>query len=369
MVVFSDRPITRLEDLYGEGHRRAVEGLRRAVEKGFFVAVLGARRVGKTSVIKTFLNHYRYKYLYFDLSPYMGLRSVSFRSLVPAEIGFEENTLSSEAQLSLAVISLRVRRVRITGDVFQANLLSLLRELNNRFRKLVLVFDEAQVLAFIRGVNYRGLLQFIHNNYRNIVVVLSGSMPGLLEKVVSPTGVQEPGFARYIEEIRVPRWSREETIQFLKEGLRDRGIDYREEELHEAYEELSGTPGFISYYGLLRLRGLSHEDALDKTVGYAVSQWRNDIQAFLNIYNSPLYINILAILARTATGATWTELMNELGKQLGKKVGKSTLYRILTNLAKSGMIEKRRDKYLIPDRSLRKAVLTLTKPQHPTRTQ
>ncbi len=365
MVIFSDRPITELEHLYGEGHRRAVESLRRAVESGFFAAVLGARRVGKTSVVKTFLKHYRHKYLYFDLSPYMGLKSVGFRSLVPAEIGFDENTLSSEAQLNLTVISFRIKRVKITGEVFQANLLSLLRELNSKYDRLVIVFDEAQVLAFIKGVNYRGLLQFIHNNYRNIVVVLTGSMPGLLERVISPIKAGEPGFARYIEEIHVPRWSRRETIEFLRGGLKERNIEHREEELHEVYEEISGIPGFISYYGLLRLRGLDHRDALDKTISYAVSQWENDLHAFLSIYNSPLYIYVLSILAETMTGASWTELKNELERKLSRTVGKSTLYRILTNLVKAEMIQKQGDRYTIMDRSLRKTITMLNKQLYP----
>ncbi len=54
MVVFSDRPIVRLEELYGRGHRDAVRKLHDAVEYGYFVAVLGARRIGKTSVVKNF---------------------------------------------------------------------------------------------------------------------------------------------------------------------------------------------------------------------------------------------------------------------------------------------------------------------------
>ena len=102
----------------------------------------------------------------------MGLRAVSLRSLVPAEIGFDESSLSSEAQLS------------------------------GRF---VLVFDEARVLPFIKGINYRGLLQQIHSNYHNVSVVLTGSMPGLLEKIISPANASMPGFARYIEEIKVPK--------------------------------------------------------------------------------------------------------------------------------------------------------------------
>ncbi len=363
MVVFSDRPIARLEELYGKGHRDAVEKLHSAVEEGYFTAVLGARRVGKTSVVKTFLNHYGYKYLYFDLSPYMGLRAISFRSLAPAEIGFDEEVLSGEAQLSLALISFRLKRVKLTGEAFQANFLTLLRELNSRYDRFVVVFDEAQVLAFVKGVNYRGLLQLIHNNYGNIVVVLTGSMPGLLEKIVSPANAREPGFARYIEEISVPRWSREETVDFLRKGFRENNVAYEEESLHEVYEELSGIPGFISYYGLLRVRGLEHREALSRTEDYAVSQWENDLKAFLKIYNSPLYLHVLSILSKTVTGATWSEIQYELGKRLAKPPGKSTLHRVLTNLSKAGMVQKQGEKYVIVDRPLRKTVNKLEKTQ------
>ncbi len=356
MVVFSDRPIARLEDLYGEGHRRAVMKLHDAVVKGYFAAVLGPRRVGKTSVVKTFLNHYGYKYLYFDLSPYMGLKAVSFRSLVPAEIGFNEEVLSGEARVSLALISLNLRRVKITSDVFQANLITLLRELNKKYDRFIVVFDEAQVLAFIKGISYKGLLQLIHNNYENIVVVLTGSMPGLLEKIVSPSSAEEPGFARYLEEIHVPRWSREEAVGFLEEGLGAHGIPYEREELYEVYEELSGIPGFISYYGILRLRGLNHHDALARTENYAVSQWEKDLKAFLQIYDSPLYVHLLSILAGTLGGATWSELRIGLEERLDRPVGKSTLHRILTNLLRAGMIRKQRDKYVIADRPLRKTI-------------
>lgn len=364
MVVFSDRPITRLEDLFGEGHRAAVERLRSVVEGGFFVAVLGARRVGKTSVVKTFLNHYRYRFLYFDLSPYMGMRAVPLRSLVPAEVGFDESSLSSEARLSLAVVSFRLRRVMVMSEVFQSNLITLLRELSRRFKRFVLVFDEAQVLPFVKGVNYRGLLQLIHNNYRNVSVILTGSMSGLLEKIVSPADASAPGFARYIEEIEVPKWGPEEAVEFLRQGLRERGIAHTEEELMAAYEELSGVPGFLAYYGLLRTRGASHEEALAKASEYAVAQWEKDLQAFVQVYSSPLYIHVLAVLAETITGATWSEIMKELGKRTGKAVGKSTLHRIIRNLLRAGMIQKRGDKYVIIDRPLKKAVKKLEQRSH-----
>ncbi len=125
------------------GNRDSVRKLHDAVEYGYFVVVLGARRVGKTSVVKTLLNHYGYKYIYFDLSLYIGLRAVSFRSLAPAEIGLDEETLSGEVQLSLALISLKLKKVKLTSEAFQTNFLTILKELNNKYNRFIIVFDEA----------------------------------------------------------------------------------------------------------------------------------------------------------------------------------------------------------------------------------
>ncbi|MGC8949480.1 MAG: hypothetical protein ACP5GU_08715 [Thermoprotei archaeon] len=142
-------------------------------------------------------------------------------------------------------------------------------------------------------------------------------MPGLLEKLISPAEAEKPGFARYIEEIYIPRWNRNETINFLIEGFKAKSINYRDKELHKVYEELSGTPCFISYYGLLRLNSLNHRNALDKTVEYAITGWERDLRSFLNVYNSSLYIYVLAILAEIIyNGLSWRELKGELERRL-----------------------------------------------------
>ncbi len=310
--------------------------------------------MGKTSVVKTLLATYRYPYLYFDLSPYMGRRAVSLRALVPAEIGFREERLSTEAQLSLSVLTVQLRRRRVASDLFQDSLLTLLRELNKEYERFVLVFDEAQVLLFVKGISARGLLQFIHNNYRNITVILTGSMPGLLDRLIRPPA-SEPGFARYIEEIRVPRWKPEETVEYLEEGLREAGIEAPRRELEEAHWELGGVPGFIAYYGLLRVTGKPHTQALQEAAEHATAQWQADLEAFLGIYNSPLYVEVLAALAAAPTGLTWSEIRRAVAALTGREPAKSALHRVLRNLESAGMVEKSGDRYRVVDASLRRA--------------
>ena len=54
MALFDLRPKTSRRDLFGR--ERELEQLHRAVERGLpLIAVLGVRRVGKTSLLKTFL--------------------------------------------------------------------------------------------------------------------------------------------------------------------------------------------------------------------------------------------------------------------------------------------------------------------------
>ncbi len=150
-----------------------------------FTAILGPRRVGKTSVLRTFLNHYRYPYLYYDLSPYIGLTGVSSQVLIPVLIGFEMSKLSRKTQLSLGILKLNFNFKVERGIEFENAMINLLREVNEKYERFLLIFDEAQMLAFVRGVNMMGLLQMIHNTLDNVVVIMTGSMPRLLENMLS----------------------------------------------------------------------------------------------------------------------------------------------------------------------------------------
>ncbi len=353
MTTFTDRPISRLDMLYGRRHRMAVFDLDRLAREGKFTVVVGPRRAGKTSVVKTFLKHFKHDYLYFDLTPYIGRRSLSFRMLAPSEVGFDTSRLSTEAQINLAALNL-ASRVKMHGDFFLSNFVSLLREIDSKFDRFVLVFDEAQVLTLVKGLNVGYLLRLIHNNYENISVVLTGSMPGLLNRLLG--GRRAYKVARYVERIALSRWDEREASGFLKEGFWERGIRFTSGEILEAVNELSGVPGFLSYYGMMRLRGYAHREALVEARRHAASLWRADLDAFERIYNSPLYVEVLRILARREGGASWSEIKREMALS-GHPVENPTLYRLLTNLTGAGLIEKTGTHYVLVDKPLREAVL------------
>ena len=353
-ITFYDRPITRLSQLYGKGHRDAVETLEKQINSKVFAAVIGPRRVGKTSVVKTCLSKSKVKFIYFDLSPYIGHAAVSYKVLVPTDIGFDDSKLSVAATANLALLNVSFKRERFVGaDVFQSNLVSLLREINQKFDHFAFVIDEAQVLAFIKGMDPSGFLQLIHNNYDHISVVLTGSMPGMLLRILRPTDANEPSFARYVESVNVPKWSDEEAQDFLESGLKTTSTRYKESEIQEVVGDFSGTPGFLSYYGLLRTKGRQHTKAYDETGEFAANEWKKDINAFLKIYNSPNYVKALKISAGTVSGITTSELTGELG------VDRSTAWRIIKNLVDGGMFIEEGEKYSIADRPLKKAIQTM----------
>jgi uncharacterized protein len=355
-LIFFDRPITDIDNLWGKGHKEAVKKLDGIIKSKMFAAVTGSRRVGKTSVVKTCLQESKFKFILFDLSPYMDRTAVSYRVLTPTEIGFQNSKISAEAQANLAIITISLKKENMIGaGVFESNIISLLRELNSKFDHFVFVVDEAQVMAFMKGINPKGLLQLIHNNYSNVSVVLTGSMPGMLLKILRPTDSSEASFARYVERISVPKWSTEESTGFLEQGLKSASRGYKQSDVEQAVQTFSGTPGFLSYYGLMRTRDMTHTKAYEETMSFAASEWKKDIKAFLKIYDSPNYVKALKVSAMTLSGLSPTELEGEL------RVTKTTAYRLVENLVDAGMLvaNETESKYSVVDPSLKKAIQSL----------
>ncbi|WP_461864824.1 AAA family ATPase [Thermococcus sp.] len=350
--MFSTRPVRDEKNLHGKQHREAVKKVKETVEDGDFAAVLGPRRVGKTSVINVFLNRYgsKYKYLYYDLAFGMGREAISYTELTPVLTNISEEDLEYSATLNLGLVKMDIRPRGIAE--FQNAFLNLMRHINSEGKKAVVIFDEAQVLPRFAPLNMLGMLQTISDGFENVTVILSGSMPGLLERIINPTG-DRPFFARYVERINISRWDVGESVEYLKKGL----PDSPEEELREAAKELSNVPGFLAYYGKLRTKGRTHEEALSMTVNYAVKLWKEDLRNFIRIYRSPAYIIGLRTIAKGPSyGVTTEEVVTEITSTL--KISERRAKEVLKNLVDGGFLVKpRRGVYQIPERPLRKAVL------------
>lgn len=367
---FRTRPVQEEECLWGRTHRKAVEDVMGAVSRGNTVVLLGPRRVGKTSVVTVVSERLRrrrsHHYVYFNLSRFMGSRAISIADIEPKRTSLKMITMSKSYKISLRGISVEVRKTSI--EEFINDFSALIRLLSENSKLAVLIFDEAQVLARLRNVDFRGLFQEITDSYPNVSLVFTGSMPGMLVNYLNPPS-EKPNFMRSAEILTLPRWNLKEGKKYLLKGFREYGVsivDYGE--LSRAVLELGGVPGFLSHYGLavvnLVRTGLRPEvalpRALEETRRYALDEWRKDVQAFLNVYNSEVYVGVLRVLAKAyPTALRGAEVYDEL-ERIGlapKRV--QHIYKYLDVLERAGFIRSAERKYWIEDPILRRVALEL----------
>ena len=365
---FSTRPVIEEECLWGEGHRSVVEGLLQAILRGNTSVLLGPRRVGKTSVVgvvaEKFARKRGHHYIYFNFSRFIGAKAISISDIEPKRTSLGLITMSKSYSLSLRGISVEVRKTSI--EEFASDFSTLLRVLSQNATRGLLVFDEAQVLARLKNLDFRGLLQEITDSYPNISIVFTGSMPGMLMEYLNPEA-SRPNFMRSAEVFTLPRWTVQEGMEFLKNGFEAYGFKVMDElELERAVKELGGVPGFVSYYGLTAVNlvrsGVSLEEALPKALeesrGFALDEWKRDLEAFLNVYSSPIYIGILKVLARAyPTALRGAEVYKELDKMGAAPKRIQHIYKYLDTLEKAGFIRSERKSFWVEDPLLRAVLL------------
>ena len=273
---FTTKPVMVEECLWGAEHRKAVDSLIGAVLKGNASLLLGPRRVGKTSVVSVMAEKLRrrrgYHYIYFNFSRFLGAKAISIEDIEPKRTSLKLITASKSYTLSLRGLSVEVRKTSIKE--FSSDFSALVRVLSQNAKLGVLIFDEAQVLARLKNLDFRGLLQEITDSYPNISLVFTGSMPGMLMSYLNSDS-KKPNFMRSAEVFTLPRWAPEEGMEYLKKGFESYGIAVKDElELLRAVRELGGVPGFIAYYGLTAVNLLRGGKSVEEALPLALEESR-----------------------------------------------------------------------------------------------
>ncbi|USG99536.1 ATP-binding protein [Thermococcus argininiproducens] len=355
---FKLKTLTRRKDLHGEEHKKALEELKDYIFDGEPVLLLGPRRVGKTSLINIAISEHSTElcYLYYDLSPFIGQRNLSVSQLVVTKSNLKLLQEKKGLRISLKVIE--GWKERVTPGEYSRELLNVLRALHETCEHGVVVFDEAQVLGFPRGINFMGIFQMIMNSYDNVSIVLTGSMPGILASYLN-VSEEEAGFSRFFNEINLSRWNLSTTEKFLK-----RHIQMSRDELLEVSTELSNVPGFIAMYGNLRWKGITHAEAIEKVREKAIRLWKADIVKFFSVYNSKVYYYVLKALALgPPIGLRYSELLEStrfIASNDNIIISDSSFKRALSRLKGAGLIEETETRrYIIPELPLRKAILKI----------
>ena len=356
MPLFDLNPKESPEELYGRG--RELDELVRLIKAKRWVAVLGARMVGKTSLIKAAnprLEDAGFKTVYVNLwgaKRTQGLLNALARGLNSAKgllerirdaLGRVEGVSVGPGGVS---ISISKRPMTTTWDLLAA----VGREGGN----CVIELDEVQELAVISGHLLKLLANFF-NTYRNVVFVFTGSVFGLMKTLLEP-GPSSPLYGRSPARVYLHPFGKEEATNFLKRGFREYEVKVEENLIREAVERLDGVPGWLTLYGNnVAVRRLGHKDALEGTVSEGLRIVKDELEHYLEGRDR---IGHLAALKVAATTARWSEIKGAVEVRKGSTVNDATIYNTLESLKAAMLVDEAKGVYRVNDPMLRTLLLT-----------
>ncbi|MEM4230244.1 MAG: ATP-binding protein [Thermoproteota archaeon] len=320
-MLFDLRPKERRGELFDR--EEEYKELKRLVDSGLWVAVVGKRMTGKTSLLKTFANENNG--LYVNL---LGARSIEdlVRKLA-AESGFKLD----EVGLDLRFV--QVKWSRVLEDVF------------SRVKDRVIALDEVQEVS---SHYFLKVLKSVWDKYRGVKIVFSGSYVGILRRLLEPSPAS-PLYGRKPVKLVLKPFSREQSEKFLENGFRENPkVRVRSEEIEEAVDRLNGYVGWLTYYGNFRcVRRLPHEEALRETVSEGSKIILEELENFLKGRRRELYVKTLRTVSN---GARWSEVKKTLNAN--SKVVKI----VLDTLCSAMIVEEKEGYYWVEDPIIKEAV-------------
>jgi AAA+ ATPase superfamily predicted ATPase len=360
-MLFSDRPKTSLSELFDM--EKEMQALTSALKEGRIITlILGLRRLGKTSLLRAVLNSLEKPSIIFDLRMFEGLRHVpgvrladlleeSLATFISKQEGFRKVLKEIKG---VEIMGLRVSIASRKSRVLFPELLGRMdRWAGERGEKIILAFDEAQLLAS-SGINFPALLAHAYDYLDNLQFILTGSEVGLLHDLLRTEDPESPLYGRYFEEIHLSRLGRDKSIEFLRLGFKEAGLEPMQEDLENAVEKLDGIIGWLSYYGLVSLSiRETGGRALSMTLEKASRTARLEISRLLKRLNSDKYLVILKALS--AAPLQWSEVKNVVRAKYGVAYDKN-VSTLLSKLVKMGLVEKENGLYKIADPVYRHAL-------------
>ena len=352
-MLFDIHPKTSIEELFG----RKAEYLSflDAIEKrrNFFI-ITGPRRIGKTSFLYATLNElereYGIPYAVIDARAATSVNSKYPQKVIAERLykaivrkGFIGGIISRLKGINLggAGIELRDEKLDII-DVFSA--------INEGNELAVIAFDEAQYLRF-SNEDLTKLFAWVLDSLSNIVLVFTGSQVGVLENFLRLDDGASPLYGRYEVRINLPRFNPSESLEFLRRGFEEYGIDVNERELLPVVNTLDGVPGWLVHYGAHRIDGLRNDEAielvLEKATKYVQTEF-GELDKF-----SPRYRVVIRAIAQLSEGkgyARWEKIKEFAERELGEEIDEKSMRGYLSKLMDYGFLETiGYGKYRIPD--------------------
>ncbi len=321
------------------------------------IIIKGLRRTGKTSLLNVALNELKSTWVKIDVrdSPYFE-RKEFFPFLIEQikqkiEPTFWEKVISKISGVAISYKDLSLDFFFAKEENAHLFFRNLNQQLKMKNKILVLAFDEIQLL---KAIKFDYFMASAFDNYGQIKFLLTGSEIGMLDKFLGKRDYDYPLYGRAYMEIELNRLKEEETKRFLEEGFKQVGKNISFEEIKEIIGQLDGIIGWTTYYGWLRLKGISHEKSLERVKEEGKILVRRELDLFLNTRQAKSkYITLLKFLSK---GQNEWDLIKYAFLKEKNKVADSQLGLYLKELVDYGFIEKQAERYIISDPIMLKAI-------------
>ena len=249
-MLFDPRPKKRREELFDR--EKEIEQLINTKEP--LTLLLGIRRVGKSSLLRVTLNELENgvyidaRKMYFDSGGW--ITSASLIGELESALNALRGTVRGkvfEALGHVRGVSISGVRIELTREVRVSTVLEALNDVG-----AVIGIDEAQYLRFYGsrgGKEFLALLAYSYDNLDNLWFILSGSEVGLLHDFLGIDDYESPLYGRSHREVVLKPFSKELSMEFLRRGFSEIGMDVPGEVIEDAVGSLDGVPGWLVEFG------------------------------------------------------------------------------------------------------------------------
>lgn len=357
LLLFDPRPKERLEELFDR--EEEVKLLMKAVATPVTL-LLGVRRVGKTSLLKSFLNSLGTPHIYLDL------RVLEDRGYSRAQLYrlLSDSVSSCISKWKKMLECFRgIKGVGISGFKVEFDwreealtLTTLLNKLNEYAVSgtdggfIVISFDEAQLLRFLAGgkgrMDFRRIIAYAYDNLRGLRFILTGSEVGVLLHFLGLDDASSPLYGRYVSTVRVERFPRERSIEFLNRGFREAKMNVSDDILNAIVEKVDGIPGWLTYFGCMCLEsGGASKEAIRAVTEKALGIVEGELEELFK--RSSQYRHVLKAVSLGA--ASWSSIKKAVEVWIGRRLANAEITRSLNTLTSLSIVEKIDGEYRIAD--------------------
>lgn len=351
-MLFSLTPKSKREDFFDREEELAK--LHQLVQLYPLVVITGLRRVGKSSLVKVFLNESESPFIILDGRKVYEMSGGNISSVHLLRVLSDEFAKLSKSQKIVNVLR-RIRGVSVGGNSVEIDpkefYLSDAFEKFNRFAekegKFFFVFvDEAQYFRFYGargGEELRTLFSYCHDQLPGIRILVTGSEVGVLHDFLKLDDYGSALHGRGVGFLTLKPFNFEQSVEFLRRGFEEAGITPGFN-LEEIVSELDGVVGYLVLFGVKYLETRDREGALREVLSTLKALFERELSELSR--RSPRYLFLLKSVAQGIN--TWSGLRNVLHAR-GDIIGDSRLYSLLEVLEKMSLIEKTPDGYKITD--------------------